>query len=108
MTTQYTVTLLQEAVADLRRLEDFAIQRELASDAPDWTHPQRALNAILEGMRLLSWSPYSCRRAELGNGRSRELIVPFGGTGYMDLFEIVGDSVIVGAVRHQREQDYRH
>ncbi len=32
MTTQYTVTLLQEAVADLRRLEDFAIERELASN----------------------------------------------------------------------------
>lgn len=108
MTTRYTVTLLQEAVADLRRLEDFAIERELASETPDWTTPQRALDAIREGMRLLSWSPYSCRRAELGNGRSRELIVPFGGTGYIVLFEIVGDNVVVGAVRHQREEDYRH
>ena len=109
MTTQYTVTLLQEAVADLRRLEDFVIEPELASDSPDWTLPQRALDAIREGMRLLSWSPYSCRRAELGNGRSHELIVPFGGTGYIVLFEIVGDNnVIVGAVRHQQEQDYRH
>ena len=32
MTTQYMVTLLQEAVADLRLLEDFAIERELASN----------------------------------------------------------------------------
>jgi len=40
--------------------------------------------------------------------RSRELIAPFGGTGYIVLFEIVGDDVIVGAVRHQREEDYRH
>jgi plasmid stabilization system protein ParE len=36
------------------------------------------------------------------------LIVPFGGTGYIVLFEIVGDTVIVGAVRHQRQEDYRH
>ena len=108
MTTQYTVTLLQEAVADLVRLEDFAIERELASDSPDRILPQRALDPIREGMRLLSWSPYSCRRAELGNGRSRELIVPFGGTGCIVLFEIIGDNVIVGAVRHQQEQDYRH
>ena len=107
MTTKYAVTLLQEAVADLRRLEDFAIQRELQSEAPDWTTAQRALDAIREGMRLLSWSPYSCRRAELGNGRSRELIVPFGGTGYIVLFEIVDNVVVVGAVRHQREEDYR-
>lgn len=108
MTIKYTVTLLQEAVADLQRLEDFAIERERASETPDWAAPQRALDAIREGMRLLSWSPYSCRRAELGNGRSRELIVPFGGTGYIVLFEIVDDVVAVGAVRHQREEDYRH
>ena len=108
MTIVYTVKLLDEAVADLQRLEDFAIERELASEIPDWTTPQRALDAISQGMRLLSWSPYSCRKAELGNGRSRELIVPSGGAGYIVLFEIVGDDVIVGAVRHQREEDYRH
>ena len=108
MTTRYTVTLLQEAVADLRRLEDFAIEHELASETPDWTTPQRALDAIREGMRLLSWSPYSCRRAELGNRRSREWIIPFGGTGCIVLFEIIDADVLVGAVRHQREEDYRH
>ena len=108
MTTTYTVTLLQEAVADLQRLEDFAIARELASAAPDWTTPQRALAAIREGLRRLSWSPYSCRRALLGNGRSRELVVPFGSAGYIVLFEIVGEEIVVGAVRHQREEDYKH
>jgi len=107
VTAKYTVTLLQEAVEDLVRLEEFAIERELGSETPDWTIPQRALDAIREGMRLLSWSPYSCRRAELGNGRSRELIIPFGGTGYVVLFEIIGDDVVVGAIRHQREEDYR-
>lgn len=108
MTAAYTVKLLDEAGADLQRLEDFAIERELSSEIPDWTTPQRALDAIREGMRLLSWSPYSCRKAELGNGRSRELIVPFGEAGYIVLFEIVGDVVIAGAVRPQREEDYRH
>jgi plasmid stabilization system protein ParE len=107
VTIIYTVTLLQEAVADLLRLEDFAIERELASETPDWTTPQRALDAIREGMCLLAWSPYSCRRAELGNGRSRELNIPFGGTGYVVLFEIIDHEVVVGAVRHQREEDYR-
>jgi len=38
-------------VADLRRLEDFAIERELASETPDWTILQRALHAVREGMR---------------------------------------------------------
>jgi plasmid stabilization system protein ParE len=108
VTAKFTVTLLPQALADLQRLEDFAIERELASETPDWAAAQRALDALREGMRLLSWSPFSCRRAELGNGRSRELIVPFGATGYIVLFEIVNDEVVVGAVRHQREEDYRH
>jgi plasmid stabilization system protein ParE len=107
VTIPYTVTLLPEAVEDLRRLEDFAIERELTSESPDWARPQSALDALRDGMRWLAWSPYTCRRAELGNGRSRELIVPFGNTGYIVLFEIVGQQVIVGAVRHQREEDYR-
>ncbi|MCU7376201.1 hypothetical protein PEC18_36800 [Paucibacter sp. O1-1] len=34
--------------------------------------------------------------------------MPFGGPGYVVLFEIVGNDVVVGAVRHQREEDYRH
>ena len=37
----------------------------------------------------------------------RELIIPFGSSGYVALFEIVDNrTVIIGAVRHQREDDY--
>jgi plasmid stabilization system protein ParE len=57
---------------------------------------------------VLSWSQYTCRKAELGHGRLRELIMPFGAAGYIVLFEIVDDAVVVGAVRHQRDEDYRH
>jgi hypothetical protein len=98
----------KEAGDDLRRLEDFAVERELSSETPDWTRPQSAPDNIREGMRLLPWSPYTCRRAELGIGGSRELIVPFGSTGSIVLFKIVGDNVIVGAVRRQREEDHWH
>jgi len=54
------VTLLQEAVADLRRLEDFAIERELASETrltlrnEHWTPSRWNAPAVL--------TPYSCRR----------------------------------------------
>ena len=41
------------------------------------------------------------------NRALRELVIPFGASGYVALFEIVeSDRVIVGAVRHQREDDY--
>jgi hypothetical protein len=37
----------------------------------------------------------------------RELIIPFGATGYIALFEIASASIVlVLAVRHQREEDY--
>jgi len=108
MTSGFTVTLTDEARDDLLRLEDFLIERELASETPDWTAPERALEAIRIGLGILSWSPMTCRKAELGNGRLRELIVPFGAPGYVVLFEAVGQPVVVGAVRHQREDDYSH
>jgi ParE toxin of type II toxin-antitoxin system, parDE len=38
----------------------------------------------------------------------RELVIPFGHDGYVALFEIMDDrTVVVAAVRHQREDDYR-
>jgi hypothetical protein len=107
VTTVYAVTLTAETMEDLLRLEDFAIERELASAARDWSIPERPLDAVREGRRLLPCSPCSCRKAELGNGRSRELVIPFGSSGYIVLFDIVGEDVVVGAVRHQREEDYR-
>ena len=48
----------------------------------------------------------SCRKAG-SSSFIRELIIPFGNTGYVALFEIVNNStVIIGAIRHQREDDY--
>jgi hypothetical protein len=37
----------------------------------------------------------------------RELIITFGSTGYVALYEIINETtVIIGAIRHQREEDY--
>lgn len=107
-TKTYSVTFTDEAFDDLRRLQVFLLERELASDAPDWSVPERALEAIREGMKVLRWSPFTCRRAQLGNGSLRELIIPFGNAGYIALFDVIADRVVVGAVRHQRDDDYRH
>jgi hypothetical protein len=107
VTTKYTVTLLQEAVADLRRLEDFAIERELANETPDRAAPQRAWTPSARDCACCLGRP-SHAVGRSWAGRSRELIAPFGGTGYIVLFEIVDNVVVIGAVRHLREEDYRH
>ena len=58
-------------------------------------------------MRSLELSPFSYRKAQANNPFLRELIIPFGASGYVALFEIEGtDTVTVLAVRHQREDDY--
>jgi plasmid stabilization system protein ParE len=54
----------------------------------------------------LAATPYSFRKAGKIPTR-RELIIPFGATGYVALYEIANpSSVVVLAVRHQREEDY--
>jgi hypothetical protein len=54
----------------------------------------------------LAITPFSFRKAAQNPAR-RELIIPFGGTGYVALHEIVSDSEVLAlAVRHQREEDY--
>lgn len=103
---KYTVQFSEAAADDLERLFDFALQRELDSATGDLEIPERALQAIKDGIGFLTSSPFACRK--VGNSSFiRELIIPFGHAGYVALFEIVdSETVIVGAIRHQLEEDY--
>jgi plasmid stabilization system protein ParE len=102
----FRVRLTREAEADLERLFDFVLERELGRTSADLELAEQALVAIRAGVATLKTSPFTCRKA----GRSpflRELIIPFGRSGYVALFEIVGATdVVVSAVRHQLEEDY--
>ena len=100
------VRLTREAEADLERSFDFVLERELAGEAGgDLELAEQALFAIHAGFHTLQTSPFTCRKA----GTSpflRELIIAFGRSGYVALFEIVGSAeVVVAAVRHQLESD---
>ena len=100
------VRLTRNAEADLERLFDFVLERELGRAGGDLELAEEALAAIRAGVATLKTSPFTCRKA----GQSpflRELIIPFGRSGYVALFEIVGmTEVVVCAVRHQLEDDY--
>lgn len=105
--TSYRVVLTEEAADDLLRIEDFIIERELASATPDLDTVRRLRDAVDRALQLLGFSPYSCRKAARAlNDRQRELIVPFGSAGLIAAFEVSGDTVRVGAIRHQLEQDF--
>lgn len=102
----FKVRLTRGAEQDLDRLFHFIVERELARDGGNLALPEQAMAALHAGIATLRTSPFTCRKA----GRSpflRELVVAFGRTGYVVLFEIEDDTqVTVLAVRHQREDDY--
>lgn len=104
--SQYEVVFSQEAAEDLDRLFDHILQRELASPSGDLDIAARAIDAIHHACVLLQHSPFSCRKAAT-SAFLRELVISFGGSGYVALFEIRNaNTVIIGAVRHQLESDY--
>lgn len=88
------------ARGDIKRLYGFLLEHDTAA-------ARRALAAIIKGAELLRWSPYSCRKVDPENPLLRELLVSFGDSGYVLLYEIKDDTTLtILAVRHQREDDY--
>ena len=56
---------------------------------------------------MLRLFPFTCRKIDESNPFLRELIVSFGTSGYVLLFEIESaEHVTILAVRHLREEDY--
>jgi len=99
----YWVRFTAEAENDLVRLYEFALTR----DEADCAFAERALEAIRQGFRNLELTPFSFRKATPNNPFLREIIIPFGASGYVALYEIDNEeTVTVLAVRHQRENDY--
>jgi len=101
----FVVELAPSAEADLERLFDFLLDQ--AETTEDLDRAQEAIEAVrAAAQHRLAVTPFSFRKAAQ-NPAQRELIIPFGATGYVALYEIVSASkVVVLAVRHQREEDY--
>ena len=97
---RFEVRISNAAQEDLQRLLDFL--------APvDYSAALRARAAIERGYEFLEEMPFACRKADDADAFLRELIIPFGGAGYVALFEITdGATITILAVRHQREDDY--
>ena len=94
------------AETDLERLFEFFLERALAREGGDLSLGEQAIAALRAGIATLKASPFTCRKA----GQSaflHELVVLFGRSGYVALFEIMDASeVVVLAVRHQLKDDY--
>jgi plasmid stabilization system protein ParE len=99
---KYAVRFTPQAEDDLLRLFDFLLERDIET-------ADHAREAVSKAMELLEVFPFSCRKAHGAESSPflRELLIPFGRSGYVALFEIEdSQTVTVLAVRHQREEDY--
>lgn len=96
----FRVRYTASAREDLRRLYAFLLENDLQA-------ARRARDAIAKAVTFLQDFPFSCRKVDPENPFLRELVIPFGSTGYVALFEIEDRSTVtILAIRHQREDDY--
>ena len=92
------LTYAKSALADLERVADFLLETDPAA-AP------ATIDLIAEAVEVLANHPLIGRPVEDG---LRELVVSRGHSGYIALYsyEAVDDTVLILAVRHQREAGY--
>ena len=96
----YQVRFTREAKEDLERLFRFQLELDVES-------ARRAREAIEKGMEFVKEFPFSCRKADPSNPFFREMVISFGASGYVVMFEIEDEKhVTILAVRHQHEEDY--
>ena len=87
------------ALQDLEQLYNYLLVKDIDS-------AELALDRIKSSTTLLAQFPLASRA--LNNHQTlRELLIPFGASGYVLLFRIKDrQALTILAVRHQKEQDY--
>lgn len=94
------VILSPGAFRDLQRLREFL--RPKSQEAA-----QRSARVIIKAIQVLGLQPGIGRPAEDLGPDCRELPIDFGSSGYLALYRLKGDEVIILAIRHQLEDEYK-
>ena len=102
---QYKVRLLPSAEEHLERLFEHILEREVASPTGDPQVALAAVETIRVALKSLAFTPFTCRKAA-DDPFWRELVIPFGRSGYVALFLIRENEVLVTKIRHQRQADF--
>lgn len=106
MSDRYQIVPTVAFQEDTERLEEYIVECELASNAPDETCIFRFRDTVERAFGILSFAPHTCRHSA-EQAEFRELIVPFGHGGCVVLFSIRDLRVVLLAARDQHEHDYR-
>jgi plasmid stabilization system protein ParE len=89
-----------QALADVQRMHQFLIDKN-----PDAA--RRAVQTIRAGVKILASQPRIGHPAEDLDPEYREWLIPFGQGGYLVLYRLDGDAVILLAIRHGREAGFK-
>lgn len=95
-----TLKWTPQALADVKRLHRFLVDKN-----PDAAI--RAVQAIRAGVRILMSRPRIGHPVEDMEAGYREWLIPFGQSGYLALYRLDGDAVVLLAVWHAREAGYK-
>ncbi len=87
------------ALADVQRLYRFLAPKDEAA-------AHRAIKKIRAGVKILAYQPEAGRPVEDMDPAFREWLIDFGSSGYIALYHFDGETVIILAVRHQKEAGY--
>ena len=95
------VILSARAQGDIVRLRNFLLEKDINA-------AKRAVLAIREAFLPLKQSPVIGRPVE-DHPELRELIIDFGARGYLAMYryEPANDTVVILAIKHQREEGYK-
>ncbi len=66
----------------------------------------KALATIKFAILSLKGFPFKGRPAPFLGREVRELLVPFGNSGYLVAYRVLGHKIVILTVRHQKEQTY--
>ncbi|MDP1698590.1 MAG: type II toxin-antitoxin system RelE/ParE family toxin [Xanthomonadaceae bacterium] len=87
------------ALLDVARLHRYLASKNRAATI-------RAIKSLRQGVKLLEQHPEAGRPAEGHPTEFREWPMDFGNSGYVALYRLDGQRVVILAVRHAREFDY--
>lgn len=93
------VIFAPEAVLDLKRLREFLRPKNALS-------AKRAAVAITNAVQILGQHPKVGRPSDNMADEYRELLIEFGDSGYIALYQFDDDLVTILALRHQKEIGY--
>lgn len=95
----YIIRWTANALAGLVRVHAFLAEADAIA-------AQKALDAIEAATDVLEQFPHVGRPTDDLEPDHRELLIPFGASGYALFYEVLGEDVLILALKHQREAGY--